>query len=104
MTQVARRMMVFAGGSNSELSDGIAAHLGIELGSVRISRFANGEIYVRYLESVRGADVFIVQSLSTPVNECLMELLIMIDAAKRASARSITAVVSHYAYARQDKK
>jgi ribose-phosphate pyrophosphokinase len=98
------RMMVFAGTRNPELSDGIAQHLGIELGSVKITSFANGEIYVRYLESVRGADVFIVQSVCTPVNASLMELLIMIDAAKRASARTITAVISHYGYARQDKK
>ncbi len=96
--------MVFAGTQNQELADGIVKHLGIELGNIKIRRFANGEIYVRYLESVRGADVFIVSSMCTPVNAALMELLIMIDAAKRASARSITAVISHYAYARQDKK
>jgi ribose-phosphate pyrophosphokinase len=95
---------VFAGTANPELSEGIAKHLGIELGNVRISRFANGEIYVRYLESVRGADVFLVQSVANPVNASLMELLIMADAARRASARSITAVISHYGYARQDKK
>jgi ribose-phosphate pyrophosphokinase len=99
-----RRMMVFAGTRNVELSEGIAQHLGIELGSAKITTFANGEIYVRYLESVRGSDVFIVQSICCPVNASLMELLIMIDAAKRASARSITAVISHYGYARQDKK
>lgn len=97
-------MMVFAGTANPELSEGIAKHLGIELGNVRIRRFANGEIYVRYLESVRGADVFLVQSIANPVNASLMELLIMADAARRASARSITAVISHYGYARQDKK
>jgi ribose-phosphate pyrophosphokinase len=99
-----RRMMVFAGTRNPELSDGIAQHLGIELGAAKITSFANGEIYVRYLESVRGADVFIVQSVCCPVNASLMEMLIMIDAAKRASARTITAVISHYGYARQDKK
>jgi len=76
----------------------------VELGNIKISKFANGEIYVRYLESVRGADSFLVQSMSHPVNASLMELLIMIDAAKRASARAITAVIPHYAYARQDKK
>ena len=84
--------MVFAGTRNVELAEGIADHLGVELGSAKITTFANGEIYVRYLESVRGADVFIVQSMCTPVNHSLMELLIMIDAAKRASARTITAV------------
>jgi len=104
MGETSKRMMVFTGTANPELADGIAAHLGIELGKVKIRRFANGEIYVRYLESVRGADVFIVQSMSSPVNAALMELLIMTDAARRASARSITAVITHYGYARQDKK
>lgn len=99
-----KRMMVFSGTSNPEMAEGIVRHLGVELGNVKISKFANGEMYVRYLESVRGADVFIVQSICAPVNDALMELLIMVDAAKRASARTITAVVSHYAYARQDKK
>ncbi len=99
-----RRMLVFAGTRNLELSDGIAQHLGVDLGAAKITSFANGEIYVRYLESVRGADVFIVQSVCCPVNASLMEMLIMIDAAKRASARTITAVISHYGYARQDKK
>jgi len=96
--------MVFAGTHNTELSEGIVRHLGTELGNVKIERFANGEIYVRYLESVRGAHVFLVQSVCDPVNAALMELLIMIDAAKRASARTITAVITHYGYARQDKK
>ena len=104
MSETGRRMMVFSGTSNPELAEGIAEHLGIELGNVKIRTFANGEIYVRYLESVRGADVFCVQSICCPVNHMLMEMLIMIDAAKRASARSITAVISHYGYARQDKK
>jgi len=104
MSQMNKRMMVFAGSANPELAEGIAKHLGIELGNVKIDRFANGEIYVRYLESVRGADVFLVQSVANPVNASLMELLIMADAARRASARTITAVISHYGYARQDKK
>jgi ribose-phosphate pyrophosphokinase len=104
MPEQTKRMQVFAGSSNPELAEGVVRHLGIELGNVKIRKFANGEIYVRYLESVRGADVFIVQSICAPVNETLMELLIMVDAAKRASARSITAVISHYGYARQDKK
>jgi len=99
-----KRMMVFSGTSNHEWAEDVAEHLGVELGNVKISKFANGEIYVRFLESVRGADVFLLQSVCTPVNDCLMELLIMVDAAKRASARTITAVVSHYGYARQDKK
>src|SRR5450759_393404 len=104
MASSEKRMMVFAGTRNTELSEGIAEHLGIDLGKAKITCFANGEIYVRYLESVRGADVFIVQSVCCPVNASLMEMLIMIDAAKRASARSITAVITHYGYARQDKK
>ena len=104
MPDQTKRMQVFAGTSNPELAEGVVRHLGIELGNVKIRKFANGEIYVRYLESVRGADVFIIQSICSPVNETLMELLIMVDAAKRASARSITAVISHYGYARQDKK
>lgn len=99
-----RRMLVFSGSSNRELSEGVAKYLGIELGNVKLSEFANGEIYVRFLESVRGADVFLIQSICAPVNSMLMELLIMTDAAKRASAHSITAVISHYGYARQDKK
>jgi ribose-phosphate pyrophosphokinase len=104
MAENGKRMIVFSGTSNPDLAEGVVKHLGIELGNVKIRKFANGEIYVRYLESVRGADVFICQSLCAPVNDMLMELLIMVDAAKRASARTITAVVSHYGYARQDKK
>jgi ribose-phosphate pyrophosphokinase len=104
MTESGKRMMVFTGTPNPELAEGIAEHLGVELGNIKISKFANGEIYVRFLESVRGADVFLVQSISAPVNSALMELLIMVDAAKRASACTITAVISHYGYARQDKK
>jgi ribose-phosphate pyrophosphokinase len=97
-------MLVFSGTHNPALAEEVAAHLNEELGNVRIKKFANGEIYVRFLESVRGADVFLVASLCEPVNDALMEMLIMADAAKRASARSITAVISHYCYARQDKK
>ena len=99
-----RRLMVFVGTHHPELSEGISQHLGIELGRSKIEEFANGETYVRYLESVRGAHVFCVQTICSPVNSALMELLIMIDAAKRASARTITAVVPHYGYARQDRK
>jgi ribose-phosphate pyrophosphokinase len=101
---IGKRMMVFSGTANEELAEGVARQLGIELGNRKIRSFANGEIYVRFLESVRGADVFLIQSVCKPVNDSLMELLIMVDAAKRASADSITAVVPHYGYARQDKK
>lgn len=104
MGEQGKRMMVFSGTSNPELSEDVARHLGVELGNVKIRKFANGEIYVRYLESVRGCDVFLIQSVTAPVNDALMELLIMVDAAKRASACTITAVIPHYGYARQDKK
>ena len=108
MTQMQKTMAVFSGSTNPSLAEGIARELGISLGSVKLEKFANGEIYARYLESVRGADVFIVQSVCSgsgyDVNDALMELLIMIDAAKRASARSVCAVISHYGYARQERK
>ena len=103
-----KRMAVFSGSSNLKLADEIAQELGISLGNVKLEKFANGEIYARYLESVRGADVFLVQSVCSgngfDVNDNLMELLIMIDAAKRASAHSVSAVITHYGYARQDRK
>jgi len=104
MAEHGKRMMVFSGTSNPEMAEDVARELGVELGNVKIRQFANGEIYVRFLDSVRGADVFLIQSVARPVNDTLMELLIMIDAAKRASAKSITAVVPHFGYARQDKK
>ena len=105
MTELQKSMAVFSGSVNPELADQIADELGITLGHVKLEQFANGEIYARYLESVRGADVFIVQSVAgSQVNDALMELLIMTDAAKRASARTVTAVISHYGYSRQDRK
>jgi ribose-phosphate pyrophosphokinase len=109
-----KRLMVFAGRHSEVLGDKIATRLGIELGDVTITTFANGEIYCRFEDSVRGADVFLVQStaqfvdpetLSTrSVNDALLELLVMIDAAKLASAHRITAVMPWYGYSRQDKK
>ncbi|MEG0476844.1 MAG: ribose-phosphate pyrophosphokinase [Raoultibacter sp.] len=105
MTDMQKSMAVFSGSANPELAEEIAECLGIALGNVKLEKFANGEIYARYLESVRGADVFIIQSVAgAHVNDSLMELLIMVDAAKRASARTVTAVLSHYGYARQDRK
>lgn len=105
MTEMQKRLAVFSGSANPELAEQIARELGTTLGNVKLETFSNGEIYVRYLESVRGADVFIIQSIAGErVNDALMELLIMADAAERASARTITAVISHYAYARQDRK
>ncbi len=99
-----KRLMLFSGGGYPELGERIADRLDIDLGRVDLPRFSGGEMYARYLDSVRGADVFIVQSLGEPVNRNLMQLLIMIDAAKRASAKRITAVIPWYAYSRQDRK
>jgi ribose-phosphate pyrophosphokinase len=99
-----RSLMLFSGRGNPELGAKIAEKLGIRLGSVLTKTFADGEIYVKYGESVRGADVFIVQPTCRPVNENLMELLVMIQAARLASAHRITAVVPWYGYSRQDKK
>ena len=99
-----RRLMLFSGRSNPELGAKIAEHLGIELGQATLKTFTNGEVYVRYEESIRGADMFIVQSCSSPTNDSLMELLIMINAARLASAKRITAVMPWYPYSRQDKK
>ncbi len=99
-----RRMLVFSGSANVELAEEVAKLLDVELGGVERSRFADGEIYIRFTESVRGADCFVIQSHSDPINEHIMEQLIMIDALKRASAKRITAVIPFYGYARQDKK
>ncbi len=99
-----KRLMLFSGRSNRTLAEDIGTQLGIELGEVTLKTFANGETYCRYQESIRGADVFIVQSGNPPVNDHLFELLIMIQAAKLASAKRITAVVPWFPYTRQDKK
>ncbi len=99
-----KRLMVFAGRGSQALGAKIAGKLGIQLGAVELTTFSNGEVYCRYLESIRGADVFIVQSTHAPVNRNLMELLLMIDAAKGASAHRIIAVMPWYGYSRQDKK
>ena len=95
---------IFSGNSNRPLAEAIAAKLNTSLGEMEVTHFSDGEIYVRYDESIRGKDVFLVQSTSYPVNANLMELLIMIDAAKRASAGRITAVIPYFGYARQDRK
>src|SRR6059058_6664429 len=99
-----KRLMVFSGRSHPDLADAIAGHLGVELGEIELETFANGESYCRYLESIRGADVFLVQTGCEPVDRNLMELLIMINAAKLASAKRITAVIPWFSYSRQDKK
>ncbi|MGI5939876.1 MAG: ribose-phosphate diphosphokinase [Thermoleophilia bacterium] len=99
-----RSLMVFSGRGNPELSAKIAEKLGVTLGKVEIKTFADGEIYVKYKESIRGADVFIIQPTCRPVNENMMELLIMVQAATLASAHRVTAVVPWMGYSRQDKK
>jgi len=96
--------MIFSGTSNPELSEEIAKYLDQPLSLAKINRFSDGEISVQIAESVRGKDVFIIQPTSAPANDNLMELLIMTDALKRSSAKSITAVVPYYGYARQDRK
>ena len=99
-----RRFKVFSGTANRELAEEICKHIGVTLGETRMTRFADGEVYFQLLENVRGADVFVVQPTCWPVDQHLMELLIMIDALKRASAGRITVVVPYYGYARQDRK
>lgn len=99
-----KRLMVFSGRSNEDLAQRICERLGVQLGRTTLKSFANGEIYARFEESVRGADVFLVQSCVAPVNRNLMELMIMADAAMLGSAKRVTAVVPWYPYSRQDKK
>jgi ribose-phosphate pyrophosphokinase len=99
-----KRLMIVSGDGHPTLAESIADRLDMDLTGVELTEFANGELYARYLESVRGADMFIIPSLCEPVNDNLMQLLIMIDAAKRASAKRIVAVIPWYAYSRQDRK
>ena len=96
--------MVFSGTTHPTLAQEIVEHLGVGLCDAELSRFASGEIYFRANESVRGADVFVIQSHADPVNESIMEQLVMIDAMKRASAKRITAAIPYYGYSRQDHK
>ncbi len=96
--------MIFSGTSNPKLAEDIASYLELPVSKANINRFSDGEINIQITESVRGKDIFIIQPTSAPVNANLMELLIMTDALKRSSARSITAVVPYYGYARQDRK
>ncbi len=98
------RVKVFSGSSNPRLAEAMCAELGIEPGRMKISRFKSGEIYVHYEESIRNCDVYLVQSFSDSINDHFVELLIMIDAAKRASARTINLVIPYYGYARQERK
>ncbi len=97
-------LKIFSGSANRKLAEEIAAYIGISLGKSRLGRFSDGEISTSIDESVRGVDVFIIQPLCCPVNENIMELLILIDALKRASSKSVNAVIPYYGYARQDRK
>ncbi len=99
-----RRIVLVSGSSNTTLSNKISEYLDVALVDPQLRRFANGEIFCEIEKNVRGADVFVIQTLTNPVNDHVMELLVMIDALKRASAASITAVVPHYGYSRQDRK
>ncbi|MBI5238505.1 MAG: ribose-phosphate pyrophosphokinase [Deltaproteobacteria bacterium] len=98
------KIKIFTGNSNKPLAVEICAHLGMTLGSSEVKSFSDGEVYVDIQESVRGVEVYVVQSTCTPCNDNIMELLIMLDAFKRASASSVTAVLPYYGYARQDRK
>ncbi|MFQ6059234.1 MAG: ribose-phosphate diphosphokinase [Anaerolineae bacterium] len=98
------RLQIFTGNANPSLAEEIARHLGIPLGQATVSTFSDGEVRVRIEENVRGSDVFVVQPTCAPVDHHLMELLIMIDALRRASAHRITAVIPYYGYARQERK
>ncbi|NBV90329.1 MAG: ribose-phosphate diphosphokinase, partial [Actinobacteria bacterium] len=100
----AKRMVLLAGRSHPELAEAVASELGVELVPTRAYNFANGEIFVRFEESIRGCDAFVLQTHTAPVNEWIMEQLLMVDALKRASAKRITVVAPFYGYARQDKK
>src|SRR5580658_9371805 len=99
-----KRFKLFSGTANPELARKIAQHIGVTVGEAKLQRFADGEVYFQLLENVRGVDVFVVQPTCYPVDQHLVELFIMIDALKRASAARITVVVPYYGYARQDRK
>ena len=99
-----KRLVLLSGRSHPELAESVASELGVDLSPTLAYDFANGEIFIRFRESVRGTDAFVLQSHTTPINKWIMEQLIMIDALKRASAKRITIIVPFYGYARQDKK
>jgi ribose-phosphate pyrophosphokinase len=99
-----RELRIFTGNAHADLGERIARYLGVPLGRAHLSRFADGEVWFQITDNVRGADVFVVQPTSPPVNENLMELLVMLDAFKRSSASRITAVIPYYGYARQERK
>ena len=99
-----KRLKIFSGGSHPALAEEIAACLNVPLGDANLRTFPNGELKCQFTENIRGSDVFIIQSHCGDINSSIMENLIMLDAAKRASAKRITAVVPNYGYARQDRK
>lgn len=101
---MSNRMKIFSGNANRTMAEEICHHLGVPLSAAEVKKFSDGEIFVEIGENVRGTDVFVVQPTCPPVNDHLMELLIMVDALRRASARRITAVMPYYGYARQDRK
>src|SRR5712675_322798 len=104
MDQSSMSMAVFSGRANPQLAHDIARHLSVPLGRADVDRFSDGEVMVELMDNVRGRDVFIVQSTCPPANDHLMELLLMVDACRRASAARITAVVPYFGYARQDRR
>ena len=97
-------MKIISGNANKELAESIAEHCFANLVPAKVDTFADGETSVEFEENIRGEDVFIIQSTCTPVNDSVMELLVMIDAARRSSAKRITAVIPYFGYARQDRK
>lgn len=98
------RLMVFTGNANPRLAEAVVSHLDIHIGRAKVGRFSDGEVMVEILENVRGKDVFILQSICAPTNDNLMELLVMVDALKRASAGRVTAAIPYMGYARQDRR
>ncbi len=104
MTVHGSSIKIFSGNASDKLAKDIASHMGLSVGRATVGSFADGETSVNIEETVRGSEVFLIQSTSKPVNDCLMELLIMIDAVRRASAGRVTAVIPYYGYARQDRK
>ncbi len=97
-------LMVFTGNANPKLAEAVVQHLGIPLGKALVGRFSDGEVQVEIQENVRGKHVIVLQSTCAPTNDNLMELMVMVDALKRASARSITAAMPYFGYARQDRR
>ena len=103
-SDLSKGIKIFSGNANPALANEIAKHLDLRLGNITVGRFSDGEVHVQVNEHIRGKDVYLVQPTLPPVNESLMELLLMISTMRRASARKITAVIPYYGYARQDRK